>query len=716
MPEIHKKTILLVEDEAISARLNKRILEKNGYNVIHAKTGEKALEIIKKTPEFDLILIDIDLGKGIDGTETAEKILKDHNLPLVFLSGHREPAVVEKTEGITSYGYVIKNSGDAVLIASIKMALKLYEANKKIHDNEAQQNALLANISDVIAVIDSDGINRYKSPNIEKWFGWKPEELIGKNSLDNVHPDYREVSEKLLKDLEGKPGVSGTIETRYRCRDGAYKWIEITIANLLHNNYIKGFLCNYRDISDRIEAKENLKTAEEKYRNLFMNSQVGIFRTEIETGLVLEANDRFAKLLGFKDREELFYEPVYIADWYADPEARTRMISLLKKRGEVINYEEKFKRNDGSDLWIRYSARIVSEKGWIEGVNEDITDFKRAEAEKNLIYKELLASEKKYRLIFDNSPLGLIYFNDKGVITDCNDAFVRIIGSSWSNLVGLNMLEFPDKGIVKEVEKVLNGFAGYYEGDYSSWTSGRIIPARVVLEPVIDSRGEFTGGVAIVEDITQKRIAERAILDELEKERARIGHVLHDSLGQKLGAVLYLAQAFEKKYKKTGELSDNELKQLVELTSSALDETRSLSRGLDLSVIEIEGFFASLNDIVLRISKVYGLDIELDVRDSLNNYDSQKLINLYYIILESINNAVRHGDAEKIRLLYYSNEGKGFFTVVSEQKNIYKVENPGMGLRIMKYRAEISGMEINIISDDKRVEVNISMGEIPEKL
>jgi len=585
----NRKTILLVEDEAISARLNKRILEKYGYDVIHANSGEKALVFIKVNPRFDLILVDIDLGKGIDGIETAEKILKDHNLPVVFLSAHTEPAVVEKTEGITSYGYVIKNSGEAVLIASIKMAMKLYE------------------------------------------------------------------------------------------------------------------------------AKEDLKTAEEKYRNLFINSQVGIFRTDFETGLVLEVNDRFAKLLGFKCRDDLLAEPVYISDWYADPEARGRLISRLRESGEVRNYEEKFKRRDGSVFWIRYSARFVHDKGWIDGVNEDITDYKRAEAEKNLIYNELRASEKKYRLIFDNSPLGLIYFNKDGIITDCNDAFVKIIETPWTSLIGVNILMFPDRGIISELKKILNGNSGYYEVNYRPIISGKIIPLRVVFESIQDADKSVLGGVAIVEDITNKRIAERAMLDELEKERARIGHILHDSLGQKLGAILYLAQAFEKKYKKTGELSDNDLKQLVETSFSALDETRLLSRGLDISMIDIEGFLFSLDDIVLRTTKVYGIEVELDVSDSLNNYGTQKLMNLYYIILESINNAVRHGDAEKIRLLYYAKDGRGYFTVASEQKNIYKVENPGMGLRIMKYRAEISGMEINIVSDDKRVEVNISMGDIPEK-
>ena len=109
MDDIELKTILLVEDEAIIAVVEKKILEKYSYNVIHAISGEKAVDIVKSGTPVDLILMDIDLGSGIDGTIAAERILEIHDLPLVFLSSHTEPAVVEKTEGITSYGYIVKN-------------------------------------------------------------------------------------------------------------------------------------------------------------------------------------------------------------------------------------------------------------------------------------------------------------------------------------------------------------------------------------------------------------------------------------------------------------------------------------------------------------------------------------------------------------------------------------------------------------------------------
>ena len=86
---------------------------------------------VEKTPAIDLILMDINLGNGMDGTDAAAIILKDHDLPVVFLSSHMEPEVVAKTEKITSYGYVVKNSSITVLDASIKMAFKLFEAKIK---------------------------------------------------------------------------------------------------------------------------------------------------------------------------------------------------------------------------------------------------------------------------------------------------------------------------------------------------------------------------------------------------------------------------------------------------------------------------------------------------------------------------------------------------------------------------------------------------------
>ncbi len=133
------KTILLVEDETLIAMAEAAHLEKTGYNVITVYTGEAAIEAVESSPEIALILMDIDLGKDrMDGTVTAEHILSGHDLPVVFLSSHMESEIVEKTEKITSYGYIVKDSGYKVLDASIRMALKLFEANQEIKESRKE--------------------------------------------------------------------------------------------------------------------------------------------------------------------------------------------------------------------------------------------------------------------------------------------------------------------------------------------------------------------------------------------------------------------------------------------------------------------------------------------------------------------------------------------------------------------------------------------------
>ena len=130
-----KKTILVVEDHFNISLTGKLLLESFDYVVLEANTGESAIEIVQNHPEIDLILMDIDLGSGIDGTEAAKEILKHHDLPLIFHSSHLESEIVDKTEGISSYGYVVKGSGDHVLNAAINMAFKLHESHQRFKNS-----------------------------------------------------------------------------------------------------------------------------------------------------------------------------------------------------------------------------------------------------------------------------------------------------------------------------------------------------------------------------------------------------------------------------------------------------------------------------------------------------------------------------------------------------------------------------------------------------
>jgi len=125
------QTLLLVEDEAIIATTEAELLLKEGYTVIIAYTGESALEILRVgTVKIDLILMDIDLGNGMDGIDTAREMMKFQDIPVVFLSSHSEKTIMKKAKSVNSYGYVVKYLIEDELLNTIEKALKLYAAQR----------------------------------------------------------------------------------------------------------------------------------------------------------------------------------------------------------------------------------------------------------------------------------------------------------------------------------------------------------------------------------------------------------------------------------------------------------------------------------------------------------------------------------------------------------------------------------------------------------
>ncbi len=205
MNEQRKKTILLVEDEALIAMNEAAVLKKHGFEVLTAYNAEQAVKTAREKG-IDLVLMDIDLGKGKqDGTEAAETILQSKDIPIVFLSSHTESDVVEKTENITSYGYVVKDSGDTVLLTSIKMAFRLHESRMHLKE-EKNQNELRAKLLEAVeqAVIatDLDGTITYWNRYAEKLYGWTEEETIGINIARITVPEVsQEQADQIMTNL-----------------------------------------------------------------------------------------------------------------------------------------------------------------------------------------------------------------------------------------------------------------------------------------------------------------------------------------------------------------------------------------------------------------------------------------------------------------------------------------------------------------------------------
>ncbi|WP_440953664.1 PAS domain-containing sensor histidine kinase [Methanococcoides sp. FTZ1] len=121
-------------------------------------------------------------------------------------------------------------------------------------------------------------------------------------------------------------------------------------------------------------------------------------------------------------------------------------------------------------------------------------------------------SETKYRLIFENSPLGIFHFDKDGIVTECNESLLKILGLPKEEVIGFNMeVSLRDENMRHALEAVLARRSGQYEGEYIPTTGSKITPIKANFSPNISEDGNLKGGICIVEDITIRKQAEDAL-------------------------------------------------------------------------------------------------------------------------------------------------------------------------------------------------------------
>jgi PAS domain S-box-containing protein len=179
-----------------------------------------------------------------------------------------------------------------------------------------------------------------------------------------------------------------------------------------------------QQVTERTAA---LRQSEAKFRTIFENSQVGIYRTRLSDGLLLDANQRFANLYGFDLPEEIIGIE-HTAGYYANPSDRQQFLELLKRDGEVRNFEAQMRKRDGTLFWVLFSSYLNTADGYIEGVVVDISEAKRVEDERKQAEAALQTSEERLRLALTASNQGLYDMNLKTEEIVVNPEYALMLG------------------------------------------------------------------------------------------------------------------------------------------------------------------------------------------------------------------------------------------------------------------------------------------------
>ena len=545
------KRILLVEDEALIALNEAQMLKKHGYEVVTAYNGEKAVELVNNDPEISLILMDIDLGKGMDGPEAAEKILDQYELPIVFCTSHSEKEYVDRVKKITNYGYVLKNSGEFVLIESINMAYTLFDAHKKLEkengarrETEEELSSIYTHTPVLIVLVDKERRVRKANAFAAQFAGTPAEELIGKREGEALRCIHHLDDPKgcgfgpFCTECTVKRAVGNTFANKKK-----YQRVEATLpflqqgeeqhltflvsTSLLHKKEEDLCLVAFEDITD-------YKQLQEKYKGLFENAPLP-YQSLDTHGHVLEINSAWLDALGGYTREEVlgksfvdFLHPDSMEDFRNN-------LEKLKKYGTAKDNIYKMKKKNGEYIDASFNGRIAyTSEGKVKQTHcifKDVTEQRR-------IKTELRQSEERARAVIETAEDSIFIKDMSGEYTMVNPAMEKLFGRESKDIIGKTDYElFGEEAgkAVNEADKAV------YEGKVveefpAKPINGALHTFHTIKVPLHDSEGTITGLCGIARDITERKQADEllkkrnATLHEINQYSIELGFLRYDEL------------------------------------------------------------------------------------------------------------------------------------------------------------------------------------------
>lgn len=417
----------------------------------------------------------------------------------------------------------------------------------------------------------------------EKFTGLKAAQVIGKR-ISEILPNTNIKEFNWIK-VYGEIALTGREKQFEQYSEELKRWYRVKVYSPEKNYFVTIF----------IDITKEMRSLEEKTTILTTLNDI-VFEIDKDYRFIniISSDDNYLfipreDIIG-KSIKELFSKDlseIFISSFQK---------ALASGKKESIIYKSPL-RNDNNwyNADIKY-AQISNKKKYIVSVS-DISEQKKLEYE---LFKKTQELEK-YHLIFEHSPLGIYHFDSQGIITDCNDSFVKIIGSSRDALIGLDTLKLLDKKVVKAIQGVLKSKQTSYEGDYKSITGHKVTSVKVMFAPILSLDKEIEGGIGIVEDITQRKHMEKIIFEEKERLKTTLlsigdGVISTDNHGN----VLFLNKVAEQL---TGWAQEEAFGRSLEEVFHTISEfTREKCENPVFNVLETGNIIELANDTIL-ISK-----------------------------------------------------------------------------------------------------------------
>jgi two-component system CheB/CheR fusion protein len=298
---------------------------------------------------------------------------------------------------------------------------------------------------------------------------------------------------------------------------------------------------------------------------------------------------------------------------------------------------------------------------------------------------------------------GIVAMDTEGRIIYANHAFCAFVGLPHEEVVGMALpYPFMEPGGPGVFEQVSMAEAG--EGVEARFlrSDGSLMEALVLGSPLRGSLGKSLGWMMSVNDITERKALERRIFDVGDRERRRVGHELHDGVGQILTGTALMVKALERWLEVRGDLKGAEqASRAVGNINEALTMIRSLSEGLCPIEVLTSNCAEALGELVARTRANFGVECSFTTEGDCTVEGTREATQIYLIMGEALNNAVKYSQGGRIILGLRQTSGGELVARLEDGGtgfNERDVEGRGMGMRIMRHRADLIGAQLSITS------------------
>jgi PAS domain S-box-containing protein len=379
--------------------------------------------------------------------------------------------------------------------------------------------------------------------------------------------------------------------------------------------------------------------------------------------------------------------------------SRTREANLA---GQATTVEHRTRCRDGSWLWLETSCKpIVNDQGEVWRLlvfSHDITERKRVEAQylRELEFNKALASHTTaFILIMDKA----------GRVMHVNAAVEKRFGFLQEEVASRNAWEvgIMDAG---ETEKLKKRSARLLAGEDNppviidmKTKGGEWLRVEISSTATRKADGSIDRIIVTGTDVTERDRLQREVLRISEREQARIGHDLHDGVGQTLTGVVALIEALECTLSGSAQ---KDAARISQLAREAVQEVRRMSHGLSPAAVKNRRLTGALQLLAETVRTNFRRACACDIPADFPSMDVEVETHLFRIAQEAVNNAMRHAKAGLIRIRLQQHDGEGALVVDDDGRGLSSAKAgkapTGIGLRVMAYRAEIIGGDVQVLS------------------